>query len=498
MSRTCGPNILWIGTDEHHRGTIGAYGSPDCRTPHIDALARDSMVFEQAFSPMAVCGPARASMLTGRLPSQGSIVSNDYMEFTLPYREVGDAKPLASWAPAMRRADYRMVHVGKWHVSPDCRPSDYGFEGPDWPGYGQEWREEDFHEYRRGLGLSPEPELADEMLARHPLGSPFDPIAARLVGTEEGSLPAFVAHTGIQYLRELAERYKKHRKPFFLRCEWWGPHIRCIVPEPYYSMYDPERLHLPETFGRLGHNKPTVQRNFSGGWGIATHPQAQQREFVGRYYGYVTCIDAQIGRILKALDELGLREETLVIFTTDHGDMLGAHALYDKGPFMYDDIYRVPLMIRWPGMVRPGRNGALVYNMDLAATMWDVTQAKPPKRIASRSLLPLLRRERNDLGRDLIFCEHYRQWDFYSQAMLHSGTDKFIYNFGDVDEYYDLQADPHEITNRIDDASARHRICELRTRMHEQLKRVDSPMLHGFERTLAAKMGGKTCGGEPL
>ena len=93
------PNVLWIGTDEHHRGTIGAYGSRDCRTPHIDQLAHESIVFDNAFCPTAVCAPARTSILTGKLPSEGSVNSNDGMEFTLPYRELGPCRALTPGPP---------------------------------------------------------------------------------------------------------------------------------------------------------------------------------------------------------------------------------------------------------------------------------------------------------------------------------------------------------------------------------------------------------------
>ena len=127
------------------------------------------------------------------------------------------------------------------------------------------------------------------------------------------------------------------------------------MAEPFYSRCDPGGLQLPDNFNRLGENKPEIHRNFQGVWGIGTYPEEQQRRLIGSYLGYVACIDDQVGRILAALEELGLAEETMVIFVSDHGDMLGAHGLYDKGPFMYDDIYRVPLMVRaGPGWPRRG------------------------------------------------------------------------------------------------------------------------------------------------
>ena len=485
------PNILWIGTDEQHRGSIGCYGSANCRTPHVDALAAESMVFDQAFSPMAVCAPTRASILTGKLPSEGSVIGNGDMEFTMPFREITKKEvPLPTWVPALKEAGYRCVHVGKWHVLPEWedRPSHFGFEGPDWPGFGQIWDEEDYRDYRVSIGLPRELEFSEEIHALHPMGgSPFEPKSARLAGPVEGSLPYFVAEKTIESMREVASAARAGERPFFLRCEFWGPHIPCIVTEPFYSMYDPAALQLPENFGVLGENKPEIHANMSGGWGIATHPEDVQRRFIASYLGYVSCIDAQVGRMLAALDALGLAENTIVVYTSDHGDSLGAHGIYDKGPFMYDDIYRVPLIVRWPGTVRPGRSDALVYNMDMGATMWEVAGAPVPPGGSARSLLPVLRGEAANLGREAIICELWLQWDFYPQAMAHSGREKFVYNFGGTDEYYDLATDPGELRNRIRDPAVRDRAQTLKTHLHNWMKQVKSPMLEGFERTQAAK-----------
>ena len=155
---------------------------------------------------------------------------------------------------------------------------------------------------------------------------------------------------------------------------------------------------------------------------------------------------------------------------------------------MYDDIYRVPLIVRWPGVIEPGRNNALVYNMDMGAAMWELAGEAVPAGASARSLFSVLVGERQDLGRDVLICEFYRQWDFYSQGMAHSGTEKFIYNFSDTDEYYDLTADPHEMDNRIAEPAAAERVAWLSRRLHEWMKGANSYMTHGFERTSAAKI----------
>jgi len=477
-----GSNVLWIGTDEQHRRSIGAYGATACRTPNIDALANEALVFDNAFCPMAVCAPTRASILSGRLPSEGSVITNNPMAFTLPDWQIGERQPIRNWSGALREADYRTVHIGKWHVTEGSRPSEYGFEGSDWAGYGPNWEAKEFHAYRKTLGLPPEPVFEQEIFAKHPAYPRR--ISAKLVGPEQGSLPAYLAQLTIESLKELARRYRGTGEPFFLRVEFWGPHIACYAPDPYFSMYDPEALVLPENFGVLGSNKPEIQKNLSGDHGIANQPEAVQRRVLAADFAYVSCIDAQIGRIFEALNESELADDTMVVFTSDHGDMLGAHGLYDKGPFMYDDIYRVPLVVRWPDKVEPGRNAALVYNMDMGAAMWDLAGKPEPEDGSARSLLPVLTGRQPDLDRELIICELYREHDFYTQAMVHSGHDKFIYNYGGIDEYYDLRSDPYELDNRIGAADVRQRIHSLRNHLHQWMIDVQSPMREGFERTL--------------
>jgi len=490
MNKLSQPNILWIGMDELQRQALGLYGGYDgqCKTSNIDKLASESLVFDQAFCPTAVCAPSRASMLMGKMPSEGSIISNDGMEWTVPYRHVGkEEKALPTWALDLKVAGYKCVHVGKFHVTPGGTPSEQGFEGPDWAGYGGIWDLPDFYKYRKKLGLTPKPELEEELPSKHPIPYCFSPVCAKLKGSDEGSLPAFVAYKTNEYLKQLAKRVRSESKPFFLRCEFWGPHIPCWIAEPYYSMYDPKSLKLPENFGVLGENKPEIQSNFSGGMGIASHDETHQRLLISKYLGYVTCIDNQIGLILKVLNDLELTEETIVVFTADHGDMLGAHGLYDKGPFMYEEIYRIPLMVKWPGVVAPGRNDAFVYNMDMGATMWELAGKRVPNGASAKSLLPVLKGIFEDLGRKMIISEFYRQWDFYPQVMVRSRTEKFIYNFGGIDEFYDLVNDPYELKNCIKDLEVQFKVRTMRNFLHDWLRKTNSPMLHGFERTLGPK-----------
>ena len=157
-------------------------------------------------------------MLGSRLPSEGGVLTNNDLAFAVPFLDTSREQQLETWAPSLLDAGYRCVHVGKWYIIPvpGDRPSKFGFDGPDWSGYGKTWLEPDFHRYRTALGRSAEVELEEGLEANQPFPSSFSPISARLAGPVEGSLPYFVAETAIDELRRLAADPDNH--PFFSFC----------------------------------------------------------------------------------------------------------------------------------------------------------------------------------------------------------------------------------------------------------------------------------------
>ena len=198
---------------------------------------------------------------------------------------------------------------------------------------------------------------------------------------------------GASELIRLLEKASTGDRPFFLRWDTDEPHLPNVVPEPYASMYDPASIAPWPSFGDPLEGKPYIQRQQLRSWGIEGWTWEQWAPIVARYLGEVSLIDAQIGRILDALDALGLAENTLVVYTPDHGDLCGGHGMADKHYVMYDDIARVPLILRWPGVIPAGQvcDAFVSSGIDLATTFCDAAGLTPPATFVGQSLLPLAR-----------------------------------------------------------------------------------------------------------
>jgi arylsulfatase A-like enzyme len=238
--------------------------------------------------------------------------------------------------------------------------------------------------------------------------------------------------------------------PFFLATHFFGPHLPYILPDRFFDLYDPDQVELPESVAETFENKPPVQKNYSGLWTYDTLPEEVSRKLIAAYWGYITMIDLEIGRILDAVERLGLLDSTAIMFTADHGEFTGAHRLHDKGPAMYDDIYRIPAIMRVPGLPEGQVCDELVSLTDFTATILDVARLDATQARDSRSLLPLAAGEHPGWS-STILCEYHGHHFPYPQRMLRSRTHKLVVNPESVNELYDLVADPSELTNRIDD-----------------------------------------------
>src|SRR5699024_7182154 len=212
-------------------------------------------------------------------------------------------------------------------------------------------------------------------------------------------------------------------------------------------MYDPEQIELPASVQETFLGKPPVQANYSAHWMFDTMSEADSRKLIAVYWGYVTLIDEQIGRVLAEMDALGLSDSTAVMFSSDHGEFTGAHRLHDKGPAMYEDIYRTCGIVRVPGAPAGQVRDEFVSLLDTTATVLDWCGLDPSPAVDSRSLLPLVRGEAVDWD-DAIVCEFHGHHFPYPQRMLRTGRYKLVVNPESVNELYDLELDPDELHNR--------------------------------------------------
>ena len=472
------PNIVFVLTDEQHAHTLSCAGMGEpVRTPHVDALAEQGTRFTDAFCCSAICSPSRAALFTGRLPHRFGLVRNN---LTL-------TPGLPNLAGLLSDAGYRLGWAGKWHTDTDTVPTDHGFEGKDIPGYGyptgplrqkpdplqMQRHKVHYYEYLVDNGFDV-PTLSDTQAAYIPQSAPGI-IHGRQSGPVEASIPGFVTEEGLRLVRSFCRRRQRDGQPFFVQINFFGPHNPCFIPEPYFSMYDPKDIPEPRSAKETFAGKPEVHKRSSLYWGGYSAPWSYWQEHLARYYGYCTLIDDQVARLRQEIEAGGEADNTILIFASDHGDMMGRHQLMDKGPFMYDDTYHVPLIVAGPGVSR-GVCREFAYLHDLFPTMldWAGVAQLPPMDLA-QSLVPLLGGPGSWQSRDEVFGEFDEQINLYPQRMVRTRTHKFVYNSSDLCELYDLERDPHEMVNRIDDPDCKDVKEDLKARLLTHLTATEDP-----------------------
>lgn len=455
-------NILFLMTDQHRVDTLGAYGNQVVPTPNLDRLAATGALFRRCYTPTAICTPARASLLTGQQPFRHRLLANQE-------RNVGYSEDLApgtfTFPEALRDAGYACGLIGKWHIGTKRNAASYGFEGPDLPGWHNPVDHEDYQRFLAERSL-PAVSTSCEIRSTYPNGTPGNLLAARLHQPVEATFEAYLATRAIELLRVYADRYRELGAPFFLELSFFGPHLPYLLPDEYFDLVDPAQVRLPESTAETFEGKPPVQREYSAHWGYDTLSEEQSRKLIAIYWGYVAMIDAQVGRVLDALDETGLTDHTAVFFTADHGEFTGAHRLHDKGPAMYEDIYRIPGMIRVPGQ-EPTVRDELVLLTDFTATILELAGVDPSPAVDSRTLMPLIRGEDVEWPEEIV-CEFHGHHFPYTQRMLRTGDYKLVVNPESTNELYDLRRDPDELENRYHDPV----MVEIRDRLVQRLYEI--------------------------
>lgn len=453
-------NILFLMTDQHRVDTLGAYGNQVISTPVLDELARTGTRFDRWYTPTAICTPARASLLTGQAPFRHKVLANHE-------RNVGYLEDLPegqfTFAEALRDKGYNTGLIGKWHAGTTRTAADFGFDGPQLDGWHNPVENEDYLAYLADNDLPPY-EISDRIRGTLPNGGPGNLLAARLHQPEEATFEYYLATRAIELMERYVADDSQGDKPFFLALHFFGPHLPYIVPNEYFDMIDPELIELPKSISETFAGKPGVQKNYSAHWTFDTMPLETSRKLIAVYWGYVALIDKQIGRVMAAMQRLGIVDETAVFFTCDHGEFTGSHRLHDKGPAMYEDIYRTPGIVRIPGAPEGNVRNEFVSLLDCTATILEIAGIDPAPAVDSRSLVPLVGGEDVHWPADIV-CEFHGHHFPYPQRMLREDRFKLVINPDSVNELYDLQIDPDELLNVHDHPE----MAEVRQRMTSRL-----------------------------
>ncbi|MBC7237523.1 MAG: sulfatase-like hydrolase/transferase [Chloroflexi bacterium] len=455
------PNILLILSDQHRYDCTGPAGHPLLHTPALDRLAREGVWFGYAFTPCPICSPARQSLLSGTWPQDHGGLWNYGLGLPITLFE----RP--TWTEALSQAGYQLGYVGKWGVHPSRSPLAFGFH---------EYR--GIHEYeawRAAQRLPPHQQDADRLSLLQ--GKP----AARWFG---GVDPIDISQTRTHWCAaraiELMRRYAALGRPWHIRLDFAEPHLPPFPAEPFASLYPAGEIPPWGSFAETFANKPAIQRQQLANWGIAELTWDEWSHYLARYLGMISQIDDAIGLVLDALDELGLAEHTVVIYSSDHGDNAGGHRLIDKHYVMYEDVVRVPLVMRWPGHIVADLycEAFVLHALDLAATACEAAGLPIPAHYAGRSLLPLAGGGLPpDWRQEAVSVYYGAQFGLYTQRMLRDARYKYVWNHTDVDELYDLSLDPWELHNLIDHPAYREVLADMRHRLWSHLEAMNDALV---------------------
>lgn len=469
------PNILLITSDQQHWNTMGSI-NPEVSTPNLDRLSAGGTVFTRAYCPNPTCTPTRASIITGKYPSQHGAWA---LGTKLPESEptLGDA---------LTHAGYRAALVGKAHFQPllgsEAFPSlesypvlqdlDFwrGFNGPfygfDHVELARNHTDEAHVGQHYALWMEEQGCTNWRDFFRPPTGN-NDSQRWTWDIPEEYHYNAWIADR----TNALLEGYSQGRESFFLWSSFFDPHPAYLVPEPWDKMYDPREITVPSVVaGEHALNPPHFQLtqqadpDFSpyaeaGGHAChGFHSHLQDREDLARdiavYYGMISCMDKYIGLILDRLDVLRLAENTIVVFTSDHGHFFGQHGLVRKGAFHYEDMIRVPFIVRCPGTIPSGAHcDALQSLVDLAPTFLSFADLEVPRVMTGVDQRAVW------CGREVSRRDHVIVENRHQPTAVHLKTcvgRRFkitVYYNQEYGELFDLQEDPQELHNRWNDAA---------------------------------------------
>lgn len=495
-------NLLFIMTDQQRYDALSIAGNDVLETPNLDRLANQGAYFLNAYTPCAVCGPARSSILTGSTVENTGMKTNGKAYY---YKEEG-LMTMPTFDEILSENGYHCEYYGKWHsqtshTSIYKNPKLASKNGKSIFGHGgQNHVYMDYineHLPKRELEKG---ELYDTFTKRPYKKDPLDKyyemsseefyklnpkrtqteLHGKLMIPKEHSFTAFQAKETIEAIERLKD------STFSITCSFHFPHAPMVPPEPYYSMYPAEEMLAPVSIADNMENSPYKSAN--GRLGTPEYSDPEKIKYmISNYYGLVKEIDDWVGQILNKLDELGLTENTMVIFCSDHGEMLGSHGMREKNIF-YEESSHIPLMIRFPGEIEKNTKvEGYVSLIDLFPSILDYLKIEEHES-DGKSLRGLIEGTDNDHGKYVVTEWDYRG-DVAPNYMVVKDGWKLLIPYSTtstvINAMYDLNTDPHEMNNLIgnnpDKAKYSKKAEEMRAYLLEWLKKNNSQHIKGVK-----------------
>ncbi len=453
------PNILLIMSDQHNAGSMSCAGHPNVRTPNLDSIAVRGVRFERAYCSNPICAPSRISIVSGQYPHTHRIVGNNVFE-------LDDRNPHTLGA-TLRRHGYQTALIGKGHMI-------------------RQWDEEAY-EHIRYCDLcdadrrDPRKHHYFKYLIDHNIADMY----------EDGSLPR--DHPAIRYKHAVARLPYEHtneawtgretlqflqqrdrRRPFFVHMSFERPHPHWMPAAEHADMYDPAQIELGPDMVDWWENRwegrPEFIRRMIINRMAAFPTPDDLKAALARHFALITVIDMEIGRVLDYLRDTGDLDNTIVIYTADHGDFAGDHGVYDKNVGIYESIHRVPFLIWYPGCPQGETRDAIIETIDIFPTVCELADVPAPEGLDGRSIIPEVEGRRD--GKQFALCE----WDFPPPQRrvnaIRTRTHRLVYySHQQGGELYDHRTDPYEMHNLFDDPAHLRTRLELMELLFDQVNR---------------------------
>ena len=451
------PNILFLMTD-HTNSQATAPGS-QCIKPNLDALSVEGVRFDRCYTTNAICSPSRASLMTGLYPSTHGMWDVTHGQRS-EWLDV-PANRFTYFSMHLAEAGYRNAYFGKWHVEQSNKLEDFGWHEYDLACAGMYGAERRRSHVESSALYVPKDGYPDYLLAA-------------VSDADFQTHPAF--DRGIDFIRGHVDSAPPDQ-PFCCFVSVIEPHDSYIPPKRFLDMYDVDGVELSPTLRDEPTGKPEIVKRMRSVWQDLT--DEDWRRVSASYWAVITAIDSEVGRIVDVLKETGQYDNTIIVFTSDHGDMLGGHGLCTKGiGTAYEEVYNIPLIIRAPG-TSVGREDAdtLTSLVDVGPTLLDLCGAEPLEGVHGRSLRSVLEGASEPAEWRSAYAEFYGQRFVYTQRIVWEGDWKYVFSPGGVDELYDLAEDPHERNNLADDPAHRDRLIEMTKKMWRKMREIGDDSL---------------------
>ncbi|MEK6645858.1 MAG: sulfatase-like hydrolase/transferase [Candidatus Firestonebacteria bacterium] len=463
------PNILLITSDQQHWNTLG-YFNKEIKTPNLDNLAKQGTVFNRAYCPNPTCTPTRASIITGKYPSQhGAWTLGTKLSET--EHTVGED---------FSKVNYRTALIGKAHFQPITSTKEfpsiesypimqdlkfwrkfngpfYGFERVE---LARNHTDEGHIGQHYAIWMEEKGCLNWRDYFRPPGGNNNNKQKHKWLIPEKYHYNTWIA----ERTNALLEKYHKNDENFFLWASFFDPHPPYLVPEPWDTMYDPKKITVPSAIqGEHKNNPPhfklVQQKNpdfsawketgyYMHGFHSHLYDKPDLAKNIAIYYAMVSMMDKYIGEILNKLDKLGLAENTVVVFTTDHGHFFGQHGLTAKGPFLYEDLIKIPFIVRYPGRGSAKKESSALQSLvDLAPTFLSISGINIPRSMTGLDQKDVWSGKKDKVREHIIVEHHHEPTTIHLKTYVSDRYKITVYYNRSYGELFDLKKDPQEINN---------------------------------------------------